>query len=99
MNLRATTEDSKKYYKQKLSEFKAFLKSEFSFTSARYYTETWMVYGMIFGTGIGLSIGTAISAGFGTSIGLSTGTGVGMVFGMLFGATKDAEAKRLGRVV
>lgn len=34
---------------EKLSEFKAFLKSDFCFTSARYYTETWMVYGMIFG--------------------------------------------------
>ena len=55
LNLKATTENRKKYYKQKLSEFKAFLKNQFSFTSAKYYTEIWMVYGMIFGTGLGLA--------------------------------------------
>ena len=99
MNLTASTENKKKYYRQKLCEFKAFLKSEFSFTSAKYYTEIWMVYGMIFGTGIGISIGTAIGAGLGTSIGLSIGTGVGMVLGMMYGARKDAEAKRQGRVI
>ena len=99
LKLKETTENRKKYYKQKLSEFKAFLKSEFSFTSASYYTEIYMVYGMIFGTGIGLSLGTAINAGIGTSIGLSMGTGIGMVLGMLYGATKDAEAKKQGNVL
>jgi hypothetical protein len=100
LNLNTVTENRKKFYKQKLSEFKVFLKNEFSFTSAKYYTETWMVYGMIFGTGIGISIGTAIiGAGLGTSIGLSIGTGVGMVLGIIYGARKDAEAKRQGRVI
>ena len=99
LHLETTTENRKKYYKQKLCEFKTFLKNEFSFTSAKYYTEIWMVYGMIFGTGIGISIGTAIGAGLGTSIGLSIGTGVGMVLGMMYGAKKDAEAKRQGRVI
>lgn len=107
LNLKATTENRKKYYKQKLSEFKEFLKNEFSFTSARYYTEIWMVYGMIFGTGVGLALGTAFGVGAGTTIGpamgtvigLSIGTGAGMVFGMLFGARKDAEAQRQGRVI
>ncbi|MFT4697607.1 MAG: hypothetical protein ACI9SJ_000735 [Flavobacteriaceae bacterium] len=99
LELNTATENRKKFYKQKGSEFKIFLKNEFSFTSAKYYTETYMIYGMIFGTSIGLSIGTAIFAGLGTSIGLSIGTGVGMVFGMMYGARKDAEAKRLGRVI
>jgi len=27
------------------------------------------------------------------------GTGIGMTFGLLFGATKDAEAKKQGRVL
>ena len=111
LNLKATTENRKKYYKQKLSEFKAFLKNEFSFTSAKYYTEIWMVYGMIFGTGLGLALGAALGTAFGvgagtaigpamgTAIGLSAGTGAGMVFGMLFGARKDAEAQSQGRVL
>ncbi|NGX85265.1 glycine zipper family protein [Aequorivita sp. KMM 9714] len=99
LNLNTVTENRKKFYKQKLSEFIAFLKNEFSFTTAKYYTEIWMVYGMIFGTGIGISIGTAIGAGLGTSIGLSIGAGVGMVLGMIIGARKDAEAKRQGKVI
>ena len=99
LNLKATTENRKKYYKQKLSEFKAFLKNEFSFTTEKYYTEIGMVYGMIFGTGIGLSIGIAINPILGTSIGLSIGTGIGMVLGMVYGARKDADAKRQGRVI
>jgi hypothetical protein len=47
LNLKTTSENRKKYYKQKLSEFKEFLKNEFSFTSAKYNTETWLVYDMI----------------------------------------------------
>jgi len=99
LNLKATTENRKKYYKQKHCEFKGFLKNKFSFTSARYYTEIWMLYGMIFGTGIGLSIGSAINPTLGISLGLSIGTGAGMALGIMYGARKDAEAKRQGRVI
>lgn len=99
LNLKATTKNRKKYFKQRFSEFKAFLKSEFSFTTDKYYTEMGMIYGMIFGTGIGLSIGTAIDPAFGTSIGLSIGISIGMVLGMVYGPSKDAEAKRQGRVI
>jgi ABC-type dipeptide/oligopeptide/nickel transport system permease subunit len=99
LNLKVTTGNRKKYYKQKLSESKAFLKNEFSFTPAKYYTKRGMVYGMIFGTGISLSIGTAIDPTLGISIGLSIGISVGMVFGMMYGARKDAEAKKQGRTI
>ena len=87
LDLKATTDNRKKYFKQKLADFKEFLKIEFSFTSAQHYTEIWMVYGVIFGTSIG------------TAIGSSTGTSLGMAFGMMYGAQKDAEAERQGRVV
>jgi F0F1-type ATP synthase assembly protein I len=99
LNLKATTKNKKKYYKQRLSEFRTFLKDEFSFTTEKYYTELGMIYGMIFGTSMGLTIGMAINPAFGTSIGMSIGTGVGMVIGMMYGARKDTEAKRLGRVI
>jgi len=99
LNLKATPKNKKKYYKKRLSEFRTFLKKEFSFTTEKYYTELGMIYGMIFGTSIGLSIGTAINPAFGTSIGMSVGTGIGMAIGMMYGARKDAEAKRLGRVI
>jgi hypothetical protein len=103
LNLKAIPKNRKKIYKQKLSEFKAFLKNEFSFTSAGYYTEVWMVYGMIFGTGVGLALGiglgTAFGVGAGTTIGPAIGLSAGTGAGMLFGARKDAEAKRQGRVI
>ena len=99
MLLEASTENSKKYYKQKLSEFKAFLKEEFYFTTEKHYTEIGMVYGLIIGTGIGMLYGTFIDSILGSSMGLSMGTSLGMLFGMLYGARKDAEAKKLGRVV
>jgi hypothetical protein len=99
LNLNTVTKNRKSYYKQKLSEFKAFLKNEFSLTTQKHYTELGMIYGMIFGSGIGLSIGSAINPTVGISIGLSTGTGVGMVLGMVYGARKDAEAKKQGRVL
>ena len=63
LNLKVTTENRKKYYKQQLSEFKAFLKNEFSFTTEKYYTEMGMIYGMIFGSGMGLSIWSLFVAG------------------------------------
>ena len=99
LNLNTITNNRKKHFKQRLTEFKAFLKSEFSFTTEKYYTEIGMVYGMCFGTAIGVSIGVAIDPVLGTSLGISMGTGVGMVFGLIYGGQKDAEAKKLGKVI
>ena len=98
-NLETPTINKRKFYKQKLSEFMDFLKTEFYFTKEKYYTEIGMVYGMSLGTAIGLSIGVAINPVLGLSIGLSIGTGVGMVFGMIYGVRKDAEAKKRGLVL
>ncbi len=99
LKLEASTENKKKYYKQKLAEFVAFLKEEFSLTAENHYTELGMIYGMIFGAGLGLSIGVAFDPALGTSIGLSVGIGVGMAIGMTYGAQKDAEAKKLERML
>ena len=95
----AIPENKKKYYSQKLADFVAFLKEEFSFTAENHYKELGMIYGMIFGSGLGLTIGVTIDPVMGTSIGLSMGTGIGMVFGMLYGAQKDAEAKKQGTML
>ncbi|MEE9364756.1 MAG: hypothetical protein V3U92_19320 [Cellulophaga sp.] len=99
LNLEATTENKKKYYKQKLSEFIAFLKNDFSFTPMGYYRERGMTFGMSFGVAIGLGFGSIINPVIGISIGLSVGIGVGMLLGMVYGTKKDEEAKKLGRVI
>ena len=94
LNLKTTTENRKKFYKQKHSEFKEFLKNEFSFTSEKHYTELWMIYGMIIRTVFGFIFG-----GIGISFGISIDPGAGLIFGMLYGSTKDAEAKKQGKVI
>ncbi len=99
LNLMVPTENRKKHYSKKLSEFKEFLKNEFSFTTEKYYTEIGMAYGISVGTAIGLSLGVAIDPVLGTSLGLSIGIGIGMVFGMMYGARQDADAKRHGTVI
>ncbi|MBC3758344.1 hypothetical protein H7U19_08015 [Hyunsoonleella sp. SJ7] len=99
LKLKEAKGNRKKYYEKKFSEFRAFLKNEFSFTTEKYYTEKGMVYGIIFGPVIGLSIGVVFDTALGTSMGLTIGTGIGMVLGMIYGASKDAEAKKLGRII
>lgn len=97
-NLKANTENRKKYVRKKHVEFRTFLKNKFSLTPKNHYTEQGVIYGMIFGTSLGLCIGSTIDPKFGTSIGLPIGTGVGMTVGMLYGARKDAAAKRQDKV-
>jgi hypothetical protein len=99
LNLTTAPENKKKYYKLKLTDFVAFLKNEFQFTSEKYYTEIWMIFGMSIGTGLGLIIGIAFDPALGSSIGLCMGSSVGMIFGMLYGAQKDTEAKKSGLVI
>lgn len=99
LNLASNPDYKKKFYKQKHAELLSFLKSEFSFTTPRYYTEIGMIYGMTLGTGLGISIGVSFDPIIGSSIGLSLGAGLGLAFGMMYGAKKDEVAQSLGRVI
>lgn len=93
------SDNKKKFYRKSLTEFLHFLKKEFSFTTEKHYTELGIVFGMCFGSSIGLSIGMSFDPKFGSSTGISLGIGVGMLLGLMYGSKKDAEAKRLGRVL
>jgi len=99
LDLTAHQENKKKYLTKKHSEFAAYLKTTFSWITEGYYTSQGMIFGMIFGNGIGLAFGSAFGNGSGIAIGLSMGTGIGMAIGMMIGAAKDAEAKKMGRVL
>ncbi len=99
LQLNVNQENRKKYFNKKYNELLKFLKDEFSLISEGYYTGIGMIFGMIFGNSLGLTIGIIIGEGNGIAIGLSMGTGIGMTLGMLFGVTKDAEAKKQGRVL
>jgi len=99
LNLNTKTENQKKYIRKKLAAFEKYLRDQYSFVSEGFYTAMGVSLGLSFGAGLGLTIGTSIEAGVGTSIGLSMGAGIGMTFGIIIGATKDAEAKKQGRVL
>ena len=99
LQIKENIEKRTKYFNQKYNELLKFLKDEFSLISEGYYTGIGMIFGMIFGNSLGLTIGIIIGEGNGIAVGLSMGTGIGMTFGLLFGATKDAEAKKQGRVL
>lgn len=98
-NLSPGAANNKKFLKQRLTEFIAYLKEEFSFVTPGYYTGIGMIYGVAFGSGIGMALGTPFGGGIGIAVGLSIGTGIGMTFGMVYGAAKDAEAEKQGRVL
>lgn len=99
LELNKPVENNRKYYGKKLTEFRTFLKKEFSFTPEKYYTQIGLSLGMSLGVGIGLPVGMAINQTIGMSLGLSLGISLGMLFGILLGARKDAEAKRQGKTV
>ena len=75
----------KKYFKQKLGDFKKFLKAEFGLIPEGYHAEMGMSYGMV----IGMSVGMVIP-----SVGMVIGMTIGMLIGIAYGKQKDAEAKQ-----
>ena len=107
LNLKANSENRKKYVTRKLAEFKAFLKDEFSFVSEGYYSGLGMTLGMILGGGIGMALGTGIGVIFGMSngmvfgmtFGISLGAGFGMMIGLITGRKKDSDAENQNRVL
>jgi len=90
LNLIANPENKRRYYSKKLTNFKQFLKNEFSLISEGYYTAIGMSLGMCFGVAIGTSIGNS-----GTSMGLA----IGILTGLVIGRLKDQEAEKQHRVL
>ncbi len=89
--------NTKKHYAKKLTDFKSFLKKEFSYTTEKHYTELGVGLGMSLGISLGISIGVAIDPSIGISMGITFGSMVGMMIGMIYGTKKDAEAKKIGK--
>jgi len=89
--LKSNFENKKRYLSKKLTEFKKYLKDEFSLISEGYYAAI--------GIGIGMSLGIAIGASFGESTGIALGLSFGMIIGLAIGRYKDAEAKKQNRVL
>jgi hypothetical protein len=81
LNLQSVPEDKKKYFRRKLSDFKSYLKSEYSLVPKDYYSEI--------GVGLGLTFGVV----FGTIFNMAVGISMGLVFGIVLGRRKDAEAE------
>lgn len=88
LKINGNPDNRKKYFKQKLSIFKKYLNTKFSFISEGYYTA------------IGMSLGMSFGVAFGAAFkGIPSGLIFGMLIGLLIGATMDSKAKKEGRVI
>ncbi|PWJ54777.1 hypothetical protein CLV98_11664 [Dyadobacter jejuensis] len=84
--LQAKTDDPKKHFNKKLTEFKDFLRVEHSLISEGYF----MGYGMLFG----LLAGTIFQYYYGVYSVIA-----GIIAGMAIGAIMDSKAQKQGRVL
>ena len=99
LNLKEPSEIGKKFFRKKLIRFKKYLKQEHGLITEGYYIEMGIALGMTFGIGLGGSLGVALGLTDSPSDGISFGLVIGMLIGMVVGRTKDAEAKKQGRVL
>ena len=95
LNLKASPENRKKYFKKALSKFEKYLKDTFSLTSEGYYTNLYSGLGLSFG----LLFGVAILSNLERSLGISLGLIGGMLVGSIMGRKKDSQAKSAGNVL
>ncbi len=94
LNLKAESDNRKKYLSQKLSEFKKFLKDKLNLVSEGYYAGV--------GTGIGIVLGSIFSMLFNSALGtysMLIGIIGGMLLGAVLGGIRDSKAKKQGRVL
>ena len=88
LNLKASPENKKIFFKQKLAEFKKYLKHKLSLISEGHYTA------------IGMSLGTSFGVVFGVIYAnISYGLIFGLLFGLMIGAVMDSKAKKQNRVL
>ena len=85
--LTANPKNRKKYFKQKLAEFQAYLKDKFSLITEGYYTAI--------GMSLGITLGVVFDAQFEMNMALS----FGMFFGLIIGRYMDSEAEKQNRVL
>ena len=99
LNLKELSEIGKKFFRKKLIRFKKYLKQEHGLITEGHYTEKGIALGMTLGISLGISLGAALGLTNRPSDGISYGLVIGMLIGMIVGRTKDAEAKKQGRVL
>lgn len=91
LKLKEIPANKKKYMTRKLSDFKKYLKQEFSLISEGYYTAS--------GVALGTSFGIVVGSMFKETIGVSMGLGFGMILGLIIGKTMDLQAEKQNRVL
>lgn len=87
LDLKANTDNRKRYLRKKLGAFKKYLKAQFSFVTEGYYLA------------IGISLGVAFGAAFGSAFNVGLGVSFGMVIGLIIGQNMDAKAKKQNLVL
>lgn len=95
LNLDSNPKHAKKYFKKKLNEFEAYLKTTFSFTTKKHYT----TIGGGLGLSFGILFGVIFLSRFERSTGITFGMLIGMVIGTLIGHTMDTKAESENRTL
>ncbi|RJE73918.1 hypothetical protein [Reichenbachiella sp. MSK19-1] len=95
LNLNATANHNKRYYKKALTQFEKYLKDTFSLTTKGYYTKIGSSLGMTFG----LLFGIVFLSSHQLSTGVALGISLGMFVGLLIGRHLDAKAVSSGNMV
>ena len=91
LELKANPENRKKYFKQRLSKLKTFLKDNFSLITTGYYA--------IMGASYGILLGVLLEASFGMVFQRSLGICLGLIIGFFVGQYMDKAAEKQNRVL
>jgi len=97
LSLKNGVDNGKKQLTKKFSQFKSFLKDNFSLVTEGYFT--------ILGIGIGVAFGSTLGSVFGSVFGIEPGMQIifgppfGLIIGLLVGAYLDNEAEKQNRVL
>lgn len=86
LNLNIESDNRKKHFTKKLTEFEKFLKDKLSLIPEGHYMSYGMIFGMLAGALLQFYIGIYSLI-------------VGMLIGMVIGAIMDSEARKQGRVL
>jgi hypothetical protein len=86
LNLNIESDNRKKYFTKKLTEFEKFLKDKLSLIPEGHYMSYGMIFGMLAGALLQFYIGIYSLI-------------AGMLIGMVIGAIMDSEARKQGRVL
>lgn len=95
LNLKAYSNNRKKYINKSFSKFEVYLKDKFSLIQKGYYVNRGIGLGLTFG----IIFGIIFLSSFERSLGIALGMSIGMVIGLVIGSSMESQAKSAGKIL